>query len=79
MAITVKNNWLRTVDGNWINANHVDLFEVVNAEVRDNNNSWRVVAWNALQPQVEAYILAVAPDEAAARSLLDRLIESLNV
>lgn len=75
MAITVKNNWLRTIEGNWINANHVDLFEVIDADTHD--QQWRVVAWNALQPQVEAYVLAQAADEATARGLLDRLIEAL--
>lgn len=71
MAIVTSGQWVRTLDGNWVNTAHVDLFEVVNS---DSKSKWKIVAWNALQPQVEAYVVATFDSEVKAHNELDALI-----
>ena len=75
MAIEVKRPWIKTESGNWVNARHLDLVEVLQGE--KNSGEWRVVAWNALQPQVEAYQFSTHKTEAEARKAASKLIEQL--
>lgn len=71
MAIVTSGQWVRTRDGNWVNTDHVDLFEVTKS---DSKNEWKIVAWNALQPQVEAYVVATFDTDVKAHNELDALI-----
>ncbi|RMF19493.1 MAG: hypothetical protein D6761_00325 [Candidatus Dadabacteria bacterium] len=72
MGIERKGNWIQTTTGSWVNARHLDLIEVA-----ETDGVWVVRAWNALQPQVDPYILSEVKTEATARKQMDALVAEL--
>ena len=72
MAIEIKQDWIKMDTGDWVNRNHIDLIEVT-----EKGGTWRVVAWNALQPQVEGFLLSTHKSEQDARKALNKLIDQL--
>ena len=74
MAIELAGTWVKNVDGAWVNLAHCDLLEV---KQRKDKKSWDVLGWNALQPQVEAYIISNRKTEKEAKKELQDLIAKL--
>ena len=71
MEIEFRAGWVRLADGRWANLEKCDL-----VEVHETGKVWQVRAWNAMQPQVEAYILAEFEEEKAARAFLPKFFEA---
>lgn len=74
MELNLKGTWIQTADGRWANLHHCDLAEVVFDKDR---GCWVARAWNALQPHVDAYVLAESGDRESAESLLAGLFDRI--
>lgn len=72
MEIGLRANWFRLPDGRSVNPSHCDLLDIV-----ADDGAFRVLAWDALQPSVEAYELRRFADRGAAEAWLLAFVEAM--
>lgn len=72
MEVKLVGTWARLADGRAANLSHCDLIEIV-----EDGGGFVLQAWNALQPQVEAYVLGTFKSRADADKALGRCLEAL--
>lgn len=74
MELNHYGPWVETRDGRWVNLHHCDLLEAVEGK---DGTTWSVLAWNALQPQIEAYEIAQLDSEQDAKRFAEMLLREV--
>ncbi len=73
MELKRSGDWVQLADGRWANLDHCDLIEV-----READGGWELVAWNARQAHLDAYVIAEFKSDKEARKALDAMAENLD-
>lgn len=71
MDVEHYGSWFKAVDGRWVNLAHCDAIEPTAV-----GTGWEVRAWNALQPNVDAYVLWCGESESAAQAAAVAIVQA---